>query len=78
MEADPTWRDILSAVIADPGQRQQLADKLNVNPIVLRRWAAGMYQPPPDRLHQLCSALPGHAELRRLVAAEFPDFDRGE
>jgi ribosome-binding protein aMBF1 (putative translation factor) len=56
------WRDMLQKATSDPRKRQQLANELQVNPIVLLRWAAGEAIPPEVKLRQLLKALPNYEE----------------
>jgi hypothetical protein len=74
-EAIPTWRELLGKVIADPQERQRIADALSVNPITLTRWATNKSNPRQDNLRPLFEALPQHRQfLTELIAQEFPQF----
>jgi len=57
MEKLPIWREILGTMIRDPQHRQQLAERLKVNPITLTRWAAGTSKPRPEKLRSLLGML---------------------
>jgi GAF domain len=57
MEKLPIWREILGNMVRDPHNRQQLAERLKVNPITLTRWAAGTSKPRPDKLRSLLGML---------------------
>jgi transcriptional regulator with XRE-family HTH domain len=75
MEAIQTWRELLGKVIADPQERQRIADALGVNPITLTRWATNKSNPRQDNLRPLFEALPQHRQLlTELIAQEFPQF----
>jgi len=75
MEAIQTWREFLGKVIADPQERQRIADALGVNPITLTRWATNKSNPRQDNLRPLFEALPQHRQLlTELIAQEFPQF----
>lgn len=75
MEAIQTWRELLGKVIADPQERQRIADALRVNPITLTRWATNKSTPRLDNLRPLFEALPQHRQrLTELIAQEFPQF----
>src|SRR5579883_2024761 len=58
MEASQSWRELLGKIIADPQERQRLADTLNINPITLTRWATHKSNPRPDNLRPLIEVLP--------------------
>jgi transcriptional regulator with XRE-family HTH domain len=75
MEASQTWRELLGKVIADPQERQRIADALGVNPITLTRWATNKSNPRQDNLRPLFEALPQYRQLlTRLIAQEFPQL----
>ncbi len=58
MEKPHTWQEILALIIRDTQQRQQIADRLKINPITLTRWAAGTSNPRPENLRSLLNILP--------------------
>lgn len=75
MEASRSWRELLGKIIADPQERQRLADTLNINPITLTRWAAHKSNPRPDNLRPLIEVLPQYRrQLSELITQEFPRF----
>jgi transcriptional regulator with XRE-family HTH domain len=75
MEAIQSWRELLGKVIADPQERQRIADALGVNPITLTRWATNKSNPRQDNLRPLFEALPQHRQLlTELIAQEFPQL----
>lgn len=75
MEAIQTWRELLGKVIADPQERQRIADALGVHPITLIRWSTNKSSPRQDNLRPLFEALPQHRQLlTELIALEFPQF----
>ncbi|GCE18098.1 GAF domain-containing protein [Dictyobacter kobayashii] len=73
MEEDQTWRTFLGKVIADPHERQRIADSINVNPITLTRWTTGKSHPRLDNLLPLLAALPHYRQqLTALITKEYP------
>lgn len=75
MESIQTWRELLGKLIADPQERQRLAEILNVNPITLTRWATSRSNPHLDNLRALIEALPQHRQqLVESIAQEFPNL----
>ncbi len=75
MEASRSWRELLGKIIADPQERQRLANTLNINPITLTRWATHKSNPRPDNLRPLIEVLPQHRrQLSELITQEFPEF----
>jgi transcriptional regulator with XRE-family HTH domain len=72
-----TWRDLLKAMLKTPGQRQKLADELQINAVTINRWISGESKPRHHNLRSLLHALRGdehHDEMRRLLILEFGDL----
>jgi hypothetical protein len=77
MEEQDTWRKLLGRIIANPKERQRLANELNIRTITLTRWAGGNGAPRSYNLRQLLTALPEHRqEMHELLAKEFPEIVR--
>lgn len=75
MEAT-TWRNLLESIIADPQEKQRIANELGVNPATLVRWAREETNPRHENLQRLLEALPAQQQtLIRLIKEEFPAFD---
>src|SRR5215471_11743863 len=71
-----TWRRLLEDIIADPLEKQRIANELGVNPATLVRWARGETNPRHENLQRLLKALPAQQQsLTRLLTEEFPAFD---
>jgi GAF domain-containing protein len=70
-EAD-SWRELLSAIISNPKEKQRIADELGVQPITLQRWADEHNAPRPHNLRRLIDALPPQYRepFRDLLHAE--------
>ncbi len=78
MEAIHSWRELLGKVIAEPQERQRIADALGVNPITLTRWVTNKSNPRQDNLRPLLDALPQYRQLLiELIEQEFPHFISG-
>ncbi len=73
MEKLPIWREILGNMIRDSHNRQQLAERLKVNPITLTRWAAGTSKPRPEKLRVLLSML-STQDREQVVASLSQDY----
>ncbi|HLG64289.1 MAG TPA: GAF domain-containing protein [Ktedonosporobacter sp.] len=70
-----TWRELLATLIADPQERQRIADAARVSPITLIRWSANRSNPRKDNLRPLLEAVAEYRQqLTELIAKEFPDF----
>src|SRR5579863_6391916 len=75
MEVLDSWRTLLGRIIANPKERQRLANELNIRTITLSRWAGGSGTPRPYNLRQLLVALPEHRQaLAELLTEEFPEL----
>ncbi|GCE04301.1 GAF domain-containing protein [Dictyobacter aurantiacus] len=73
MDENQTWRTFLGQLIADPQERQRIADMMNINPVTLQRWTTGKSNPRPDNLPPLVAALPHYRQqLTVLIAREYP------
>ena len=68
MEKLPTWREILGTMIRDPHNRQQLAERLKVNPVTLTRWAAGTSKPRPEKLRSWLGMLSVQDRERAMLS----------
>lgn len=74
-ETPHTWRALLGEIIARPGEKEQLAGKLEINPMTLDRWVEGRNSPHMENLVRLVDALPEHrASLLELLRKEFPNI----
>lgn len=75
MQEPPTWRELLGKIVADPHERERIANELGVNPITLVRWVNNESKPRTQHLRQLLNALPEYrARLLELIIEEFEDF----
>ncbi|GHO89572.1 GAF domain-containing protein [Dictyobacter formicarum] len=73
MDENQTWRTFLGQLIADPHERQRIADIMNINPVTLLRWTTGKSNPRPDNLPPLIAALPHYRQqLTILITKEYP------
>ena len=68
MEKLPIWREILGTMIRDAHNRQQLAERLKINPVTLTRWAAGTSKPRPDKLRSLLGMLSVQDRERAMLS----------
>jgi transcriptional regulator with XRE-family HTH domain len=68
MEKMPIWREILGTMIRDAHNRQQLAERLKVNPITLTRWATGTSKPRPEKLRSLLGMLSVQDRERAMLS----------
>ena len=53
-----TWRDVLTAVLRIPGEKERIAKELSCHSASVTRWAQGPTTPAPQRLFALRDALP--------------------
>lgn len=75
MQSPRTWRELLGAIISDPGEEQRLIDMMGIRPITLLRWVQNKSVPRPYFLRQLLNALPQHRDIfLPLLEKEFPGF----
>lgn len=73
---EQTWRTLLGGIIADPQERQRIANELGVNPATLMRWSGGETIPRHENLQRLLKALPAQQQtLTQLITEEFPEFN---
>jgi hypothetical protein len=70
-----TWRQMLESIIANPGERDQLAQELRCNKLTLIRWARNSATPRRTMLPLLIKAIrePLRPRFLELLALEFPD-----
>ncbi len=75
-ETDPKdWRELLGWITSDPLAMQRIVQELGVRDITIRRWIKGEFEPRPQNVRRLLSALPEHREhLLDLFSQEFEDF----
>lgn len=70
-----TWRELLATLIADPQERQNIAEVARISPITLIRWSTNKSTPRMDNLRPLLEALPEYRQqLTELIVREFPHF----
>src|SRR5579885_2914117 len=70
-----TWRELLATLIADPQERQRIAEATGVSPITLTRWSSNKSNPRKDNLRPLLEAVAEYRQqLTELITKEFPDF----
>lgn len=75
MEASPTWRDLLATIIADPLEKQRIADALGIHQITLVRWVRGEVSPRPKNLQHLLDVVPEYrARLLPLISQASEEF----
>src|SRR5689334_4649900 len=68
MEASSTWRELLATIIADPREKQRIAEALGIHPMTLVRWARGEVSPRPNSLYRLLDVVPAYrARLLPLI-----------
>lgn len=73
MEEDQTWRTLLGKIIADPKERQRIANAVKVSPVTLIRWTTNKSHPHSENLQLLLGALPDYREeLIKLINKEHP------
>ena len=53
-----TWRDVLRKIIRDLEERKRIAQRVQVNPETLRRWAAGDTSPHWNEIRTLVAVVP--------------------
>jgi len=75
-EAQPqTWRELLATLIADPQERQRIADATRVSAITLQRWSTNKSNPRKDNLRPLLDTVAEYRQqFTELIVKEFPDF----
>ena len=75
MDDSLTWRALLGKVIANPQERQRIAELMGVKPITLTRWSTQKSNPRLDNLRPLLDALPHHREaLKTLLVEDYPEL----
>jgi len=75
MQTPKTWRELLGAIISDPGEEQRLIAMMGIRLITMLRWVQNKSVPRPYFLRQLLNALPQHHDLLlSLLEKEFPGF----
>src|SRR5947209_13266214 len=74
MAQTDTWQTLLQQLIADPAERQRIANELGVRTITLTRWARGESLPRQHHLHHLLTAIPqqDRTQFHKLLAGAFP------
>lgn len=76
MRSTSTWRQLLERIIADPQERQHIAEELKVNPVTLMRWALGTSNPRRHNITRLITVVP--PEFRQTFTTslleEYGDF----
>lgn len=58
MSLPADWRELLGSIIADPTERERIANEIGVHVGTLMRWVNGDTTPRPQNLRQLLQALP--------------------
>ena len=75
MQKPLTWRELLEKIVADPQERQRIANELGVTSLTILRWANGTSTPREHSLHRLVNLLPAYRTLLiELITVEFPSF----
>lgn len=70
-----TWRELLGKLIANPQERQRIADATRVSTITLSRWSTNKSNPRMDNLRPFLEAVADYRQqFTELIAREFPDF----
>ncbi|HLZ58098.1 MAG TPA: GAF domain-containing protein [Ktedonosporobacter sp.] len=80
MAARSAWRELLGTFVADPAERDRIANEISVHPVTLMRWVSGESSPRPHNLRQLLAALPKfqRTQLSPLIKDILPDLDDGK
>src|SRR5260370_22550422 len=73
-----SWQDLLSDIIGNPVEGEQLAKAVGVRSITLYRWVNGESSPRPNNLRQLLSALPYEQRNRMAALLEKEHLDFSE
>lgn len=73
------WRELLGNIIAEPAERERIANEIGVHPGTLMRWANGESTPRQQNLRQLLRALPKQQrnQFSRLLPAS-EELEDGE
>lgn len=66
MSALASWRELLSDLIRQPGERERVANEIGVNPVTLDRWCTGKSTLRSSNIGPLLQAVP--ASQRELLA----------
>lgn len=66
MSAPASWRELLSDLIRQPGERERIAKEIGVNPVTLDRWCSGKPTLRSRNIRPLLQAVP--ASQRELLA----------
>jgi GAF domain len=77
MEDSQTWRALLGKIIANPQERQRIAEVMGVKSITLTRWSTQKSKPRLDNLRPLLDAVPQYREdLKVLLGEDYPELLR--
>lgn len=74
---DPaTWRELLGYVIADPRERERLAQAIRVRTVTLQRWADGNHHPRLENIRLLLKHIPReiYPRFMSLLRGDFPEL----
>jgi hypothetical protein len=69
------WREYLSTILSDPGERERIASEIGVHAVTLTRWVSGESLPRSQNMRQLLRALPiaQRNQLQLLLKSETPE-----
>ncbi len=69
------WREYLSTIISDPGERERIASEIGVHAVTLTRWVSGESLPRSQNMRQLLRALTvaQRNQLQLLLKNESPE-----
>ncbi|HEX6557673.1 MAG TPA: GAF domain-containing protein [Ktedonobacteraceae bacterium] len=72
MSAPASWRDLLSDLIRQPGERERIANEIGVNPLTLDRWCSGKSTLRSRNIGPLLQAVPASQRdlLTNLLAQD--------
>jgi transcriptional regulator with XRE-family HTH domain len=80
MATSSDWRDLLSAILSNPAERERIANEIGIHQVTLNRWVSGETSPRPHNMRQLLRALPKPQRVQLLalfekVSPEIADFE---
>jgi transcriptional regulator with XRE-family HTH domain len=58
MHESTAWRELLGSLIEHPAERERIVTQMGINSVTLSRWANGLSNPRPQKLHALLKAIP--------------------
>jgi len=65
-----SWREQLSKIISNPGERERIANEIGVRAVTMSRWISGESVPRPHNLRLLLNALPKQQRDELLESME--------